>query len=184
MIQVADGLPVLRAIESINAKLGLASGVLLQNLCTCCMIADAAARKAALLGSKPHQLLLLCLQVSVIYEPTVIATIIVPQQYCGAVMKLAVQRRGDQLEYSFLGGSSSAFKRDVVQSAETLGSCQTQMDTPMSFAAAAADTGAGSAPAVADSSLSGSDRVLLRYQLPLSELAGDFYNKLKSVTQG
>jgi translation elongation factor EF-4 len=28
------------------------------------------------------------------------------------------------------------------------------------------------------------DRVLLRYQLPLSELAGDFYSKLKSATQG
>jgi translation elongation factor EF-4 len=28
------------------------------------------------------------------------------------------------------------------------------------------------------------DRVLLRYQLPLSELAGDFYSRLKSATQG
>jgi translation elongation factor EF-4 len=26
--------------------------------------------------------------------------------------------------------------------------------------------------------------VLLRYELPLSELAGDFYSRLKSVTQG
>jgi translation elongation factor EF-4 len=28
------------------------------------------------------------------------------------------------------------------------------------------------------------DRVMLRYQLPLSELAGDFYSRLKSATQG
>ncbi|KAF6264082.1 GTP binding protein lepa [Scenedesmus sp. NREL 46B-D3] len=89
-------------------------------------------------------------KVSVIHEPTVLATIIVPQQYCGAVMKLAVARRGTQLDYSFMGGSSS--------------SSSSSSGTAAGFLAG--------------------DRVLLRYQLPLAELAGDFYSKLKSATQG
>ena len=33
-------------------------------------------------------------------------------------------------------------------------------------------------------SVVGGDRTLFLYELPLSELAGDFYNELKSRTQG
>jgi translation elongation factor EF-G len=137
----------------------------------------------------PTRLLLLRLQVSVIYEPTVLATIIVPQQYCGAVMKLAVARRGTQLDYSFMGGSSSSSSSssassdsssaaERVSSSSSSSSNHTSSTDVLEAAADAADTSSSS------SSFLASDRVLLRYQLPLAELAGDFYSKLKSATQG
>jgi translation elongation factor EF-G len=135
----------------------------------------------------PTRLLLLRLQVSVIYEPTVLATIIVPQQYCGAVMKLAVARRGTQLDYSFMGGSSSSSSSSAssdsssaaerVSSSSSSSSNHTSSTDVLEAAADAADTSSSS-------SFLASDRVLLRYQLPLAELAGDFYSKLKSATQG
>eukprot|EP00879_Flechtneria_rotunda_P032461 GHRR01035670.1.p1 GENE.GHRR01035670.1~~GHRR01035670.1.p1 ORF type:complete len:213 (+),score=109.78 GHRR01035670.1:887-1525(+) len=82
-------------------------------------------------------------------------------------MKLAAARRGTQLEYNFIGGGGGSSSSTAQFSAEG----------PLQAAAtaAAADTNS--------SSLLG-DRVLLRYQLPLSELAGDLYSKLKSATQG
>ncbi|WIA42271.1 hypothetical protein OEZ86_008287 [Tetradesmus obliquus] len=140
-------------------------------------------------------------RVSAIYEPTVLATIIVPQQYCGAVMKLAVARRGTQLDYSFMGGSSSSSSSSSIDSAgnssasaaaadehagsSSSSSTQDGVDV-LSAAAEAADTGDSSSSSSSSSSAGflASDRVLLRYQLPLAELAGDFYSKLKSATQG
>eukprot|EP00878_Enallax_costatus_P035866 GHUV01040107.1.p1 GENE.GHUV01040107.1~~GHUV01040107.1.p1 ORF type:complete len:230 (+),score=75.26 GHUV01040107.1:1562-2251(+) len=99
-------------------------------------------------------------------------------------MKLAVLRRGTQLEYSFLGGSSnsSASPGASKHTVDTDEFPNSTLDSasPLSLAVSAADTGCGST----NSNLLSSDRVLLRYQLPLSELAGDFYSKLKSVTQG
>jgi translation elongation factor EF-4 len=134
----------------------------------------------------PLLLLLLLLQVSVIYEPTVLATIIVPQQYCGAVMKLAVARRGTQLDYSFMGGSSSSSSSSIGSSSAVTSPAAADEQDPsvdvLTAAAEAADTGTSSSSS--SSSFLASDRVLLRYQLPLAELAGDFYSKLKSATQG
>lgn len=132
---------------------------------------------------------------AVIYEPTVLATIIVPQQYCGNVMKLTVQRRGTQLEYNFLGGSSAAGSTtgstsaaeatvaDLASSTSSSSGSTTGSSDSSTAAAAAADTNAVSTSGSGGGFLA-SDRVLLRYQLPLSELAGDFYSKLKSATQG
>lgn len=138
------------------------------------------------------------LQVACIYEPTVTATIITPAQHCGAVMKLAAARRGSQLEYNFLGGSSKAASSSSSNVASEVQQQQPQQAAAgdvLAAAAAAADTGTAQPPAGpgagagADASAGGAselltDRVLLRYQLPLSELAGDFYSKLKSATQG
>jgi translation elongation factor EF-G len=130
------------------------------------------------------------LQVLAIYEPTVVATIITPQQYCGAVMKLAAGRRGDQLEYNFLGGSSSSSSSSSGGSSGSSEAAAASEDAGgdalTAAGAAAADNSSSSSSSSSGGVFGGSmgDRVLLRYQLPLSELAGDFYSRLKSATQG
>jgi len=70
--------------------------------------------------------------VAAVHEPSVNATIVVPNEYLGRVMELCSLRRGAPLEHTDLG----------------------------------------------------SGRTLLRYELPLAELASDFYSRLKSATQG
>ncbi|KAI3784812.1 hypothetical protein L1987_43917 [Smallanthus sonchifolius] len=66
------------------------------------------------------------------WEPTVLATIIIPSEYVGVVINLCSERRGEQLEYSFID----------------------------------------------------SQRVFMKYRLPLREIVVDFYNELKSITSG
>jgi hypothetical protein len=131
----------------------------------------------------------------------VISTIISPQQHCGAVMKLAAARRGTQLEYNFLGGGSSSRRGTNGSNDGSNGggsgssgvpSPQEEHASVLEAAAAVAEGGDGRSSSSCSNGSSGSgvfggnmgDRVLLRYQLPLSELAGDFYSRLKSATQG
>lgn len=71
-------------------------------------------------------------QVVASWEPTVEATIIIPSEYVGVVITLCSERRGEQLEYSFMD----------------------------------------------------SQRVIMKYRLPLREIVVDFYNELKSITSG
>ncbi|WCJ20801.1 hypothetical protein M5689_003006 [Euphorbia peplus] len=66
------------------------------------------------------------------WEPTVMATIIIPSEYVGPVITLCSERRGQQLEYTFID----------------------------------------------------SQRVFMKYRLPLREIVVDFYNELKSLTSG
>ncbi|CAL5191225.1 unnamed protein product [Lathyrus oleraceus] len=80
----------------------------------------------AALPSNPKQRVVAC------WEPTVIATIVIPSEYVGAVITLVSERRGEQLEYSFID----------------------------------------------------SQRVFMKYRLPLREIVIDFYNELKSITSG
>lgn len=70
--------------------------------------------------------------IETIYEPAINATIIVPQQYMGAIIQLCEGRRGVQQDISYLT----------------------------------------------------EDRVILKYQLPLNEIATDFYDQLKSLSSG
>jgi len=65
-------------------------------------------------------------------EPFIRATIIVPDRYMGAVMKLCLERRGANTNYQYLS----------------------------------------------------SDRLEMVFELPLAEVIYDFYDKLKSITQG
>jgi GTP-binding protein LepA len=65
-------------------------------------------------------------------EPFIRATIIVPERYMGAVMKLCLERRGINTTYQYLT----------------------------------------------------SDRLEMIFELPLAEVVYDFYDKLKSITQG
>ncbi|XP_057435966.1 translation factor GUF1 homolog, mitochondrial isoform X2 [Lotus japonicus] len=80
----------------------------------------------ATLPSNPKQRVTAC------WEPTVLATIIIPSEYVGPVITLVSERRGQQLEYSFID----------------------------------------------------SQRVFMKYRLPLREIVVDFYNELKSITSG
>lgn len=67
-----------------------------------------------------------------ILEPVIDATIIVPREYLGALMKLCQEKRGEQKEMTYLN----------------------------------------------------EERVILKYRLPLNEVATDFYDQLKSLTSG
>ncbi|XP_031505444.1 translation factor GUF1 homolog, mitochondrial [Nymphaea colorata] len=80
----------------------------------------------AMLPSNPGK------RVETCWEPSVIATIIIPSEYVGPVITLCSERRGQQLEYSFID----------------------------------------------------SQRVFMKYRLPLREIVVDFYNELKSITSG
>jgi elongation factor 4 len=67
-----------------------------------------------------------------IFEPMINATILMPKEYLGAVLKLCQEKRGEQKDMSFLT----------------------------------------------------EERVILQYLLPLTEVATDFYDQLKSITSG
>lgn len=67
-----------------------------------------------------------------IYEPVIDATIIVPHEYLGAIMKLTHDKRGSQKHMEYLT----------------------------------------------------EERVILKYKLPLNEVATDFYDELKSLSSG
>jgi len=71
-------------------------------------------------------------KIETIFEPIIRATIILPKQYLGAILKLCQEKRGQQIEMTYLT----------------------------------------------------EDRLILRYKLPLNEVATDFYDQLKSVSSG
>ncbi|CDP02208.1 unnamed protein product [Coffea canephora] len=58
----------------------------------------------ATLPSNPKHRLTACL------EPTVVATIIIPSEYVGSVITLCSERRGEQLEYSFIDSQRAFMK--------------------------------------------------------------------------
>jgi translation elongation factor EF-4 len=104
------------------------------------------------------------------------ATILTPSEHCGAVMQLCTARRGQQLEYAFIGTQPHS-----VATRHSSGSAS----TTLSGSSSGSSTSAGSSSSTGGAATASiGDRALLRYQLPLSELAGDFYSKLKSVTHG
>ncbi|MFZ0131032.1 MAG: translation elongation factor 4 [Desulfobacterales bacterium] len=71
-------------------------------------------------------------RISVTREPYIRATIMIPERYMGAVMKLCLDRRGTSINYQYLT----------------------------------------------------SERLEMVFELPLAEVIYDFYDKLKSITQG
>ncbi|KAK6793976.1 hypothetical protein RDI58_007429 [Solanum bulbocastanum] len=58
----------------------------------------------AALPSNPKNRLIAC------WEPTVLATIIIPSEYVGSVISLCAERRGEQLEYSFIDSQRAFMK--------------------------------------------------------------------------
>ncbi|KAK4477619.1 hypothetical protein RD792_016863 [Penstemon davidsonii] len=58
----------------------------------------------ALLPSNPKQRITAC------WEPTVTATIITPSEYVGSIITLCAERRGEQLEYSFIDSQRAFMK--------------------------------------------------------------------------
>jgi elongation factor 4 len=71
-------------------------------------------------------------QISMAFEPIISATIIVPSQYLGSIIKLCVDKRGVQEDLSYLD----------------------------------------------------EERIILKFKLPLNEVATDFYDQLKSLSSG
>lgn len=71
-------------------------------------------------------------QIEAILEPVINATIILPKEHLGSIIQLCQERRGTQLDMSYVT----------------------------------------------------EDRLILRYKLPLNEIATDFYDKLKSLSSG
>ena len=139
------------------------------------------------------------LQIVEIYEPTVLSTILAPADYCGAIMQLCTARRGLQLEYSYMNtptATAAATNNDstignapngsVPSSSSGAGEGTGGSDCldPMAVAQVEAINSSSSSSSRGSGSGLFGDRVVLRYQLPLAELAGDFYSKLKSVTHG
>jgi translation factor GUF1, mitochondrial len=70
--------------------------------------------------------------IETVYEPIIDATIIVPKDYLGNILKLCQEKRGEQKEMKYLD----------------------------------------------------EERLILRYRLPLNEVATDFYDQLKSLSSG
>ncbi|XP_051121036.1 translation factor GUF1 homolog, mitochondrial isoform X2 [Andrographis paniculata] len=58
----------------------------------------------AMLPSNPKHRVTTC------WEPTVIATIIIPSEYVGSIITLCSERRGEQLEYSFIDSQRALMK--------------------------------------------------------------------------
>lgn len=71
-------------------------------------------------------------QIKRILEPVILATILMPAEYLGAIIKLCQDKRGEQKHLEYLN----------------------------------------------------EDRIILKYTLPLNEVATDFYDQLKSLTSG
>lgn len=71
-------------------------------------------------------------RIDTIYEPMITATIIVPKTYLGNIINLCAEKRGEQIDMSYLD----------------------------------------------------EERIILKYKLPLNEVATDFYDQLKSLSSG
>ncbi|MEX1252720.1 MAG: translation elongation factor 4 [Dehalococcoidia bacterium] len=89
-----------------------------------------------------------------IREPWMRITVVSPARYIGAVMELVTSRRGDFKKMEYLQGGKDGAPATTVPS---------NSDQQQAI---------------------GEGRVLLEYQIPLSEILVDFYDQLKSLTQG
>ncbi|MCZ6538635.1 MAG: translation elongation factor 4 [Chloroflexi bacterium] len=94
-------------------------------------------------------------QLDEIYEPWVNITIVSPSRYIGSIMELVTMKRGEYRKMEYLESSSGS--GDSAESAENVRN--------------------GNQPAR-------DARVMLEYDIPLSEILVEFHDKLKSVTQG
>jgi translation elongation factor EF-4 len=122
----------------------------------------------------------------------VVATILTPSRFAGRVLQLCAERRGDLLEHTLLAPVA------VSQSVSRPASSDGRAGGPATGAQAASGVGgaqsvefaqgrqradgsgvAGQEPAAGDDG-----RTLLRFVLPLSELASDLHGRVKGCTQG
>ena len=90
-----------------------------------------------------------------IREPWVTVTVVTPDRYIGVVMDLVTGRRGEYERMEYLQGAENQ------------------------------ETGTGNkGQGTGQAASHGEGRVLLEYRMPLSEILVDFYDQLKSMTQG
>ena len=93
-----------------------------------------------------------------IHEPWLSITVVTPERYIGAVMELVSSRRGEFKRMEYIQGMGGGHG-------------------PEAFDLNASNPKAGATPEMGG-------RVLLEYAMPLSEMLAEFYNRLKSCTQG
>jgi GTP-binding protein LepA len=102
-----------------------------------------------------------------ILEPTLALTIVAPSRHVGAIMELMHARRSEFLRMEYIQGLSEG-------STDT----RSEKEIPSDL----------SSPNRADAHRLSSDhsqaRVVMEYTMPLAEMLADFYNQLKSRTQG
>ena len=93
-----------------------------------------------------------------IQEPWLSITVVTPERHIGAVMELVSSRRGEFKRMEYIQGMGGGHG-------------------PEAFDLKASNPKAGAKPEMGG-------RVLLEYAMPLSEMLAEFYNRLKSCTQG
>ncbi|MBM3942168.1 MAG: elongation factor 4 [SAR202 cluster bacterium] len=99
-------------------------------------------------------------EIDEIQEPILNLTIVVPNRYIGAIMELMHSRRAEFKRMEYIQGLGA---RTAVQNAPAV-TRQAPTDAPQSG--------------------EGQSRVVMEYAMPLAEMLADFYNQLKSRTQG
>jgi len=93
-----------------------------------------------------------------VHEPTVRATIVAPSAYAGPIMQLASGRRGEQLEYSFLGGGASG------SASTSSGGSSSDSGSGGTSSSGGSGSGSGSGPNAVG------DRVVLKYSVGTRQL--------------
>jgi GTP-binding protein LepA len=106
-------------------------------------------------------------RIAEVREPWMTLSIVTPDRYYGAVMDLVTGRRGAFVKMEYLERGAGALRQDSGQ-------------------ARSREPGGGSQEQGARSQEpeEGDRRVLLEYKMPLAEMLVDFYDQLKSRTQG
>lgn len=89
-------------------------------------------------------------KIAAVEEPMVICTILVPEDYIGPMMELCTNRRGEQLQYSYLEQGEVAV-----------------------------EDGAGELDGGLKSEGVSSNRALLKYKIPMAEIVTSFFDELK-----
>lgn len=89
-------------------------------------------------------------KIAAVEEPMVICTILVPEDYIGPMMELCTNRRGEQLQYSYLEQGEVAV-----------------------------EDGAGESDGGLKSEGVSSNRALLKYKIPMAEIVTSFFDELK-----
>ena len=111
-------------------------------------------------------------RIAEVLEPWMRVSIVAPERYIGTIMELVTGRRGEYEKMEYLEHRRSPQAAPVGQPERPAGD------------RAAIPGGDSAGAGAARKSASGEGRVLLEYKMPLAEMLVDFYDQLKSRSQG
>ena len=111
-------------------------------------------------------------RIAEVLEPWMRVSIVAPDRYIGTIMELVTGRRGEYEKMEYLEHRRSPQAAPVGQPERPAGD------------RAAIPGGDSAGAGAARKSASGEGRVLLEYKMPLAEMLVDFYDQLKSRSQG